>query len=152
MSRLPRHIVQKDEVELAVPVVIAPGSAGRPTRAMIPVADAGLIRNIGEVAVAVVMEQMVAATGRDVDIGESVIVVIAHGSPNGESQVYAAQSAGIGDVGRAPVLVEFPVPRESPSPNRVSTVTWTGALVMAPPAFRRAVRPQPARSGSRWRC
>ena len=65
---------QTNKIESAVVVVVEPHGARAPSRRR----DSGLLRHIGERAVAVVVIQNASPILRHVDVGEAVAVVIAH--------------------------------------------------------------------------
>ena len=68
------------EIEMPVVVIIAECGARRITKTLIGVADAGSSGDISKVPGAMlVVEQMIAAVGSQVDIVEAVIVVITDG-------------------------------------------------------------------------
>ena len=66
------HVIRDEQIEQAVAVVIQPGGAGRPAL----VVHAGLARDIGESPVAVVVIKNVRAEVGDVEVLETVVVVI----------------------------------------------------------------------------
>jgi len=72
----PLDVIANDEIQVAVSVVIHPGSAGAEfVRAFEP----GLLRHVGECAVAIVVKQMVLPVGGDEQIVVAVVVVITDG-------------------------------------------------------------------------
>ena len=86
-SQVVVDVAGDEEVEPAVAVVVAPGCAGGP----VAESDAGLLGNVGERAVVVVVVEAVLAEVGDVDVGPAVVVVVADGD--------AESPAVVGDAG-----------------------------------------------------
>src|SRR5206468_3043410 len=72
------QILANEQVQPPVVVVIKPGSARTPPRRRQP----SLGRDIGECAISIVVIEDTSGILSDVDIGEPICVVIAHGNPH----------------------------------------------------------------------
>ena len=101
----PLDVVADEEVELAVVVVI------KKRRARAPVvgrtAHARLLRHFVEFAVAVVVEQMIAADRRDEHIGQPVVVVIPDGHAHAvKTHVQARAGRHIREMAVAVIVIE----------------------------------------------
>ncbi len=69
------HVVGDEEIEAAVAIVIDKAAAGGPTDVIVP--ESGFARDVGEGAVAVVVEENVVSPEGDEEIDEAVVVVVA---------------------------------------------------------------------------
>ena len=95
------EIVGDAQVEVSVAVVVHPGAAGAVAHGVL--AKPGLLRHVGECAVAVVAVQHVVAVVGHKQIVEPVVVVVAHGDGRGPA---GADEAGLRrDVGKRAVAV-----------------------------------------------
>ncbi len=74
MGEVEVHVVGDGEVQLAVAVVIDEGTAGAPLFSCS--SDAGLLGYLFEGAIALVMEETVFAVAGDVEVVESVVVIV----------------------------------------------------------------------------
>src|SRR5262249_56457786 len=70
----PVDIVADEKIELAVFVVVEPGSAGRKTG----IANAGFAGHIGKFSITEIAKEMVGPNAGDVDVDVSIIVVISN--------------------------------------------------------------------------
>ncbi len=111
LVHFPLAVVRDEQIEQAVVVVVQPGRGGGPHllaaqgRALHP----GFVGDVGEGAVAIVVQQLVAGDVRHEEIGPAVVVVIAHGDAH--PVALACHPGSVGDVGegQVPVVVEEPV-------------------------------------------
>ncbi len=95
------NVIRNDEIELAVTIVVHEGAAAAPGFAR--ASDAGFVGDIGEDAVIVVVETVLAVVG-DVEIVPAVVVVVTDAdalSPAGR----AARPAFCGHVGEGAVVI-----------------------------------------------
>src|SRR4029077_2415760 len=69
------HKAAYEQVEAAVIVVVEPNRAASPTGR----ADTGFLRDVGKSSVAVVVIQNASSVLGHVEIGEAVVIVVAHG-------------------------------------------------------------------------
>ena len=111
---VPLDVAEDDQVEPAVVVEVDPGGGGGPVHARGGVAaGAGLLCDVGEGPVAVVVVQVVAAELGDVEVFEAVIVKVADG--NAHAVADALEAGLLGDVFEGTVLAlmveAVPVPR-----------------------------------------
>ena len=88
-----------EEVELAVAAVVSPGGSGGPVAKL----DSGLLGNVGEGSVMVVVVEAVFAEVGDVDVGVAVVVVVGDGGS--EAPAVVGDSGFGGDVGEGSVVV-----------------------------------------------
>ena len=99
------EVVDDQEVEQAIVVVIEPAGGDAPGFADggdVP-GDMGLDGDVGEGAVAIVVEELVVIDAGDVEVDESVVVVVSGGDAHGVAE---AGEAGLrGDVGEGSVAV-----------------------------------------------
>ena len=86
----PLHIVGNHEIEFAVAIVIDPSRAGRE---LVRPPQSCRFGDIGESAVAVVVEEMALADSRDEDVVEPVVVIIADGNTESEERNAKARFA-----------------------------------------------------------
>src|SRR5947209_3427035 len=77
----PLHIVGDHEIEFAVAIVIDPGGAGRK---LVRSPESRGLGDVGESAVAIVVEEMVLADGGNENVVEAVVVIIADGDAQSE--------------------------------------------------------------------
>src|SRR4029077_10290970 len=70
------HVVGDDQIEVAVAVVVEPGSAGRPASGIF---DAGFVGDIREGSVAVVVEESAGRESGDVEILKAIVVEVSGG-------------------------------------------------------------------------
>ena len=89
---IPIQIAKDDQIQKPVAIQIDPRRAGGPPASR----DAGLLRHVGERAVAVVVVELVAAIGGYIKILESVVVVVADGNAHAVSG--SLQAGLLGDV------------------------------------------------------
>src|SRR6185436_16911605 len=89
-------VVGDEEVEVPVAVVVEPGAARGVVAA--GTEQAGLFGDIGECAVAVVVEEEIARPTGDEEVVEAVVVVIGDGDSGGPDA--AAQASFRGDIGK----------------------------------------------------
>src|SRR5215475_12318993 len=97
------HKLANEQVQPSIIVVVEPDGAGRPSRRR----HAGLFRDVGKCAITIVVIQNAAAVLSDVDVGETVAVVVADGNT---LSVAAGDDTGflrnIGESAVAIVLIE----------------------------------------------
>ena len=72
----PTDVIADEKIELAVVVVVEPGAAGAPFPA--GSADPRLRGDVPELAAAQVVEEVIAVHPGDEDVGQAVVVVVAH--------------------------------------------------------------------------
>ncbi len=93
-------VVRDEEVDEAVVVVVAEGSAGGPS---VIDAKASGLRDVGEGAVTVIAVKNDATETGDEEVGPSVVIVIADGDAHGPAgETYAGF---VGDVGKGAVAI-----------------------------------------------
>ncbi len=104
-GRIPLAIVRHEQIEAPVVVVIDPGGSDGPHLLAVKRAAryAGLGGDVGERAVAVVVEQLVAIDVGHVEIGPPVVVVVTHGDAH--TIALAAEAGFVGHVGEGEVPV-----------------------------------------------
>ena len=78
------HEAADEEIEAAVVIEVEPDRAGGPVAFEDFGAEAGLLADIGEGAVAVVVVEDRTAVGGDEEVGEAVVVVVAGGHAHAE--------------------------------------------------------------------
>ncbi len=99
------HVVGDVEIEIAIVVVVAEGSAGSPASR---IADASLGGHIGEGPVAIVVIQHGAVEIRDVQVFFSIVVVVAYrGSESPAAVADSGLSRHIGECAVVIVVVEL---------------------------------------------
>ena len=96
---VPVHVAGDEEIEPAVAVEVAPGSAGGPVAER----DAGFFRDVGEGAVVVIVIEAVLAEVGDVEIGPAVVVEVADDSA--EAPAIVGDAGFGGDVGEGAVVI-----------------------------------------------
>ena len=84
---------------MSVPIVVAEGHTGAPER----ICHTGLFRDIRERSIAVIVIQNVGAQVSDVNIHETVIVVVGESAPHSVRSI--AHSSACCDIGEGPVPV-----------------------------------------------
>ncbi len=97
------EVVGDEEIEAAVAVVIDEGAAGAPT--ISGMKKSGLLRDIGEGAVAIVVIEDVLAPVGQKQIVEAVVIVVADGNGGGPS--VASEAGFFGDVDKGTVAIVF---------------------------------------------
>ena len=101
------HKTADEEIEAAVVIEIEPDGAGGPVVLEDFGAQAGLLADIGEGAVAVVVVENGPAVGGDEEVGEAVVIVVADRHAHAEGAAGHARLFGhIGERAVAIVLVE----------------------------------------------
>ncbi len=103
LCRIEFDVVAHEKIEVSVAVIVEPGAAGAP--AILFVVDSGFAGDVGESAVAVVVEQDVVSPEAAEQVVPAVVVVVADadaGLPAG-----AAEAGFFGDVGESAVAVIF---------------------------------------------
>src|SRR6202044_1868846 len=97
--KVPLEIAEHDQVQQAICVQIDPGSSGGPTAS----AHSSLLRHVCKSAVPIVVVELVASVGSDIEVLVSIVVIICGGDTHAVAG--ALQSRALGHVLKRSVLL-----------------------------------------------
>src|SRR5437868_1266717 len=95
------HVIDDGEVQLAVAIVVDEGTAGAPLFSCS--GDTGLLGHLFEGAIALVVEEAVFAVVRDIDVAESIVIVVPNACPLAPSG--GSETCLRGDIGKGAVVI-----------------------------------------------
>src|SRR5262249_5837237 len=78
LGRRPAAVAADEQVEIAIPVIVEPGGARAPRGTR----SSRRACYLGEGAIAVVMKQMAAAVGGEIQVRMAVVIIVSHRSPH----------------------------------------------------------------------
>ena len=99
MFQIKLHVTWNKQIQPPVVVVITPSRSCRPS----PQCHTGLLGDVGESAVVVVVIQAVLAVVCDVDVRPAVIIVVPHG--HAKSPAFVRGTRLFGDIAKSAVMV-----------------------------------------------
>src|SRR2546430_8106745 len=99
MFQIKLQVTWNKQIEQPIVVIITPGRSGRPSPQCYP----GLLGDVGESAVVVVVIQAVLAVVGDVDVRPIIVIIVRHGHTKSPTLV---RNAGLfGDLAKSAVMV-----------------------------------------------
>src|ERR1700720_3580572 len=92
-------VVRDHQIDETVAVVITEGGAGGPAA----ISNAGFGGHVSKCAIAIVVEEHIAAQASEIKVRPTIIVVVADGAAHGEAG--RAQTGFVSDVAKSSVLI-----------------------------------------------